>query len=720
MKLGKILVLSIVVGLWGNPVSAQEPPKCPAAPSRDACCEAAWTNWSSEGDAKKAGAGAVFHPKTGATISFAPATGAKMFVYFTKDDPQAQPGFLAGSASPISADTCKDLKMRKDDSFQPPTPTGEEKKDGQGANVTDSGKLALTYGYGVTDVFADYAERTDAVAGGTHNALGDAAMETVQILGQIVATRASNAAFVRVKDALLKGLKCDAELSDKDAAELNKRIIEERAKVGASEEEGQGRPTAESEDPLAALRAAETKLYTPGLFQNTCGVVQNVRIQDLTTSRDAILVALAIDLMNRMQKVLPGEGKDTSWQVYSRLALQALGQDSTEASGEAARIIMARMKVHAEQNLMLSPTKMTPSDKNDELYARIGKEPSGSMTTSPVVAAVAAVLRCRLIVAGGGADRGACPVEDFAVEMLDSEDLDLKQFAAQLAIKLGTASVPPKGTDGRTRLRAAVEAGFDAACYEASFPTALQLGCRSLDAEFAPTEELQLALSGMRALSLAALNGDAASFVRDFALVLAKIESNLPDADRTRALRFVVAIANYGATYVSEQGKSDEELHAQRTKILESLVDEMTYRADRGGNWIVSVGGSLNMTGGARFPFEGPGPVFSGPFSLLLGFGVDYVPPKAVGFHVELAPMDLGQYLTWNAEGSGVEVLEPKPEALFAPTLAAGLSFGRELPFVLTAFAGYAPSYTNASGSGGGSLTVGGSFGVYVPLLDLN
>jgi hypothetical protein len=211
--------------------------------------------------------------------------------------------------------------------------------------------------------------------------------------------------------------------------------------------------------------------------------------------------------------------------------------------------------------------------------------------------------------------------------------------------------------------------------------------------------------------------------MRDAALAILLVLPSSPTKELYKITRTLGTLAGYSLTYTNPGGASQEELHAARTKLLESLVDEMTYRADRAGDGIFSLGGALSVMGGVRVPFEGGGGLSpASPMSLRLGVGFDHVPHKGPGFHLEIAALDLGQYLAWDSEqDQPLRVLEPPPEALLSPSVAVGLAWGRELPWVLAAVANYAPSYSATGDTSGlGALSFGASFGIYVPLFDIN
>jgi hypothetical protein len=160
----------------------------------------------------------------------------------------------------------------------------------------------------------------------------------------------------------------------------------------------------------------------------------------------------------------------------------------------------------------------------------------------------------------------------------------------------------------------------------------------------------------------------------------------------------------------------------------------MTDRTAREGDWIFSLGGSLALTAGKRWPApggDGEG-VFNGPFQLTLGAALQNVPNgDGPGWHLEAGVLDLAQYLSFQSEPSSdtegertIQVREPDLQDALAPSLKVGLQWGREVPVYAAVMGQYVPFYEFIEDDGAvdrhGALVLGVSFGAYVPLIDAN
>src|SRR5262249_21389713 len=103
------------------------------------------------------------------------------------------------------------------------------------------------------------------------------------------------------------------------------------------------------------------------------------------------------------------------------------------------------------------------------------------------------------------------------------------------------------------------------------------------------------------------------------------------DADKASAwgrelkstLRLLGGTLTYAATFAKPKDPSnppsEKDLHEQRTKILESMTEDMSDRTGREGAWILSLGGALRVMGGARFGVKTRAHAMQGPLSLPLG-----------------------------------------------------------------------------------------------------
>lgn len=511
------------------------------------------------------------------------------------------------------------------------------------------------------------------------NAALEIAAETVQVLGQVVADRATQATFERVRSKLLEELGCKVMVT----AELQGGVN----------------------------------------FPTVCRRLEDLHLRDVIASRDALVAALVVDLT---------------------AGLRATGHASfpLEPTQETLTAIAFATDGHLDDSARLL---------SGELVARARRTYAGSQSNAsvlvgqanfegPLVIGVGAFLRCKVASAGGafGGRIEQCPAEEFAREMYDelfppavppTEPNPLgRSFSLRIATQLVllNAQYDDASKFPRRKLRIATELVFDVSCYLDTRGAEL---CRPLE-KFGKRDKAQdemFSLSAARRLILDALSGDTATLVSDGSRVIDWFADSdgatQTNTAKKSALSTLAAILQYSATYLAPQAdESAEDTQARRELIVSELASTLNARATRGGDWIASFGGSLNIAAGASFPIDGPAkPVAAGPFSLPLGFALDYVPPDLLGFHVEVSATDVGQYLAWERSDTRVVVKKPKIEDLLAPGLAVGVSFGREFPFAVAGFARYVPNYgAETEQPALGALTVGLQLGVYVPLLDLN
>lgn len=206
------------------------------------------------------------------------------------------------------------------------------------------------------------------------------------------------------------------------------------------------------------------------------------------------------------------------------------------------------------------------------------------------------------------------------------------------------------------------------------------------------------------------------------ATVTSTASENKVEAKRVgKGLELASAAVQYALTYDGQTKETFDERQAARKLILEELTRRMTDRSDRGGDHIVSLGGSLRLVGGWRSNVHFARNAFEGPLSLTLGLAYDYVGDESdIGFHLELGVLELGNYLTFE---DGVEVREPDVLDGLSVSITPAIAFGRELPIIVGGVFGYSPAVTleeDDSDKGSGSIYFGVVVGVAVPLLDFN
>lgn len=528
-----------------------------------------------------------------------------------------------------------------------------------------------------------------AIAGTSHGAFDGALSDALQIVGQIVVDRASSHAYALIKQKLETLLGCSDE-------------------------------------------AASSKG-----FGATCRVVVPLRVEELAVSRDALVTALARDALS---------------QIHVKL-------------GDDKPLVAPSVALNSVLATVLLPRVTRPGGVSDDTlakqlldalvtYARMEIE-EGTLDGRPAqkvnVVATLAYLRCATPVdsnAGEDVNKrlAACDV-GANVDALVGNDTKILAASHALANALvATATATPKGGDIRIRLVHAVDTVFANSCMLLREQTAM-----SANAEQLPTPELTCkepktlahpedALSLMHPIVVSLVYRDTnsliASIVHALRLVTAKKgatrantqrkpkeadkEAESRTRERTQLFALLGGLLNYAKTYVprpsGDTDTTDEaSLHEQRTSTLESLTRTMTDRTRRDSDCVWSLGGALQVVGAARLPLEKQEDVVAhGPISLPLGLGMQTV---GGGVHFMASVVDLGQYVAWD---SSLEVAKPNVVAALSPSLSFGYAWGTSFPVVVAATAGYSPHYHFSDSSSKGSLNVGVTLGVYVPLIDLN
>lgn len=496
-------------------------------------------------------------------------------------------------------------------------------------------------------------------------------------------------------------------------------------------------------------------------FPETCQVIQSLRLQDLAMASEKLRASITADALAWLGWTPPAplaasrERKATAL-VAARRAVSLARVDTTDGAlvtgpldflrdGLERRIVpLLNWPIEAITGHSAEVELRSIVDRAlHELQGDSGKKFCMLKSQDRVFAGAALAFAacasqstdtCSIMLFVEQLDDG-CPVCDGCAPHYTRPQLS---YAQSIAGHLLEAYALTKGgqPDGQARLRAASEATFEIACmyavkqdggdaakeadkegYVCKVFSDQELKDKKVDRwPLATTEQVALG----RDLVRAAIEQDAAELA---AIVIRAAQRILPDVtkrDEPKALRTLATIASYAATYASDETADDA--HRQRTALLESLTRDMTVRTDRGGDWIISVGGALRGVGGARIgrSVNGERPTaLTSPLSLTLGFGVDRLSAtRRDGLHLEASVFDLGQYLAWD---EGAKVQTPDLEAVLSPALTAAYFWGREIPFYLGATVGYSPRYEFTAGDKPrGSFNIGLTLGAYVPLFDFN
>jgi hypothetical protein len=581
----------------------------------------------------------------------------------------------------------------------------------------EEARARVYYASSVADVFKAYQlpepSSRSFIAGRGTGAASDAVGEALQILGQIVVDRATQAAYSRIGRIIREGLGCP-EPDEKSA--------------------GRGR------------------------FPATCEALATLRIQDLAMARTVLVRALVSDLVARAiaavwldepaTAAIPLPPTAIAW-AAPLLGGRGLAASTEDAGADAPLDDAAAAR---GMQLLVDPliratlaTLADPARSRHGFTARLIEEEVVSFAYAyrdetprrlrPMVLAGAALLKCTT--AFDDDKLASCPISQLVDQLAEDrsmQDIEPKGRAVARSVARGmlAAISATEGTAAEpapvARLAAAVSGLFDGACYALK-----EVACPPiLDAGLLPGDASLVWLSTARGAIEAAIDEDTNRLIASIAAGAQRLAdlrgagTSMTRKER-RALRLLAGVVQYAGTFSKSDGATEDKRHEQRSKILESLTADMTQRTDRDGDWVVSLGGSLGLVGGRRV-WSGERSIWTGPLSLSLGAAIQKVGNG--GLHVEVGLVDLAQYLafqreTASADGSrGIAVGEPElPDAL-APSLKVGIQWGHDVPFYAAAMVGYSPFYefTRADGSTSkmGSLNLGVAVGAYVPLFDAN
>jgi hypothetical protein len=192
------------------------------------------------------------------------------------------------------------------------------------------------------------------------------------------------------------------------------------------------------------------------------------------------------------------------------------------------------------------------------------------------------------------------------------------------------------------------------------------------------------------------------------------------------------AVGAYAVTYSNDQGSDPElvkEAHDARKQAVESLIEAMTDRSNRPGEWVFSFG--LNpglVAAGFQYAAGEDKKNFMPPqLSVPLGLGLDKLPntsddgPLAVGQHFQFTLMDPAQLIAYD---KSAQVTERRWDTFLTIGLQYGLIIGTpSQPFMIGADARWAPSLFPQEDAGkvkSGALRMGLFASYYVPVFDLN
>lgn len=225
------------------------------------------------------------------------------------------------------------------------------------------------------------------------------------------------------------------------------------------------------------------------------------------------------------------------------------------------------------------------------------------------------------------------------------------------------------------------------------------------------------------------------------------------ELDMERIAGILSGIASYSVTYVAAANadKSDGELRAAREKALEGVVDLVTQRAYRHGEWVVSLGIPVGFSAGGQYLLNRGGKsegwqAMYPQLQVPLGIAVQRLPGAHYargkgrcsacspddpndfqydGIHMMATLIDLGQYAAYEGDGTPSQL---RWDSLFSPGLQVGWAFGTPAnSFLVSAEGRYAPTLFSGTsslaiedGQLGGAVRMGLTLSYYVSLVDFN
>ncbi|QSQ16324.1 hypothetical protein [Myxococcus landrumensis] len=209
-----------------------------------------------------------------------------------------------------------------------------------------------------------------------------------------------------------------------------------------------------------------------------------------------------------------------------------------------------------------------------------------------------------------------------------------------------------------------------------------------------------------------------------FAGIATHLSKNATSDSAGMAIRRGSAVIQSAVSYARTYEKADlAEAQAQRRKVIESLVDELNDRSNRGGETITTLGIPVGASVIGYGKTQGDWDYYTPQLSLPVTMAMQIVPAvgKSVGWHFGFSLLDLGQYVSYERSG---DVTTPDWRTAFMIGGQAGILLGSSDNLFLVGVEGrYAPALfpeDRENGTRGGAVRFGLFAGYYVPLFDLN
>jgi hypothetical protein len=464
----------------------------------------------------------------------------------------------------------------------------------------------------------------------------------------------------------------------------------------------------------------------------TCDAVRSIRLEDLTSTGRQLLDAFVEDLVRAtlgaaLDAPCKTEQLGTSCDKLVKIALDAavsaaLGREEKLRSA-GHRVLFAMMDVMAESGR-----------PELQLAGRIVQECSGA----PCDAA-----RIQRMIAD--------PAGYFNLGVVNADNLRTKvkewpEMSAFVSSALRLAS-PSASVTETAQLRAAIELLFDVVERVADVKPGSYTTVANSDSVQKPTKKEEW-IPLARQLLLGAVERDLGKLaVPATRMLRSQLPNDVPDWDLRVVARLGGALGSFMSTSVTGRAPTKEELEERRKakkEAVKSLIESQTERRIRlGDRPILSLGSSVGFLAGGHesgtFPAANPadppivvGERFHAQPVVTLGLALDYHARDRFGFHLELAPINLGSYATVLSESpDGDAVAPPSPGDALSPSVTAGMTYlftDADLIFLFGAQAGYSAKVGEPVQTGTAKpeaysyrgFYLGAVIGAYIPIFDFN
>lgn len=496
----------------------------------------------------------------------------------------------------------------------------------------------------------------------------------------------------------------------------------------------------------------------------TCDAVRSLRLEDLTSTGRQLLDAFVEDLARAtlgpmLDKCSSTIGRSCDSLVPAvNVALDAavsaaLGREEKLRSA-GHRVLLALMKVMANSSRpelhlaarVIQECSASPCDaaRIQRMLDRPGDyftlaEPQNGAWTVPAGAGSAVTKAFDAWKNAGASDKAK--KADELLRALIGEWASMGTFISS-ALRIASPSATVTET---AQLTAALDLLFDVVERVADVKQGTYATRGKADEVQSPKDSAEWIALARRAL-LAAVERDIGKLAVPATRMLKGLLPGAQNWDLRVVARLGGALGSFMSTSVTGRAPTKEEMEERRKakkEAVKSLIESQTERRLRLGDGILSLGSSVGFFGGGHeggtFPGAKPedppiavGERFHAQPVVTLGLAFDYHCRNLLGFHVELAPVNLGSYATvLSGSPNGDAVAPPSPGDALSPSVTIGLTYlftEADLIFLVGAQAGYSakvgdPARTGAETPNANSYRgfyLGGMVGAYIPLLDFN